>query len=141
MKSSADRAIASLTENTARQRGNEHFGRGEYAAALDDFDAALSAAPGDVETMLGRAVALESLLRFDESLSSYDSAIAAAEAGAGPSSKGLLASALSSRASLEVKMKRPAPARADLEAALKAAPEGWPIMEATRKQLKDIKGQ
>lgn len=59
-------------------RGSLHDARADHAAALTDFDRALSAAPSSIEALLLKAGLLQRLERLDESIALYDRVIALA---------------------------------------------------------------
>ncbi len=122
--------------SSARRRGIEHYRLGDLEMALRDFDLSLAAEPPDAEILLDRAVVLQSLHRFDEAIESYQRAISAAEPQQRPNE--ILLSALSSRASLWIELKRRDLARADLERAIALAPDDWPLLEETRQLLKEL---
>jgi tetratricopeptide (TPR) repeat protein len=53
--------------------------RNEPAKSLPNFERALSINPGNIEAMLGRAIALRSLKRYDDALAAYQTALSYAE--------------------------------------------------------------
>ena len=112
----------------------EAFGRGDAKAALKSFDEALKAAPGDAETLVDRAVALDALGRLDEAVDAGSRAVSAAEAAYQTERTELLPSALSSRASLYLKQGRKDLAAQDLRRAYELAPETWPLRAETKRR-------
>jgi Flp pilus assembly protein TadD len=119
----------------------EAFGRGDARQALARFDEALKAAPGDAETLVDRAVALDALGRLDDAVAAGGLAVAAAEAAYQTERTELLPSALSSRASLLLKQGRKDLAARDLRRAYELAPETWPLREETKRRLDELEAR
>jgi tetratricopeptide (TPR) repeat protein len=116
--------------------GVRRFAAGNAAAALRDFDAALSAAPRDPAILLSRGVVLQRLGRWSEAERSLDAAVRFAQADKGNHLRPFLpADALSSRASFWLARGVPVRAAADLREALRAASPDWPKVAQTRAQL------
>lgn len=116
--------------------GVKAFMKGDHAAALRKFDAALKTAPDDAETLINAAVAHGEAGAEDKALAAYEKAIAACLAVPSPQSRTAAAAALSSRASLHERAKRPKEARADIERALQLAPPEWDQRASVEKRLK-----
>lgn len=128
---------ASMTAEDYKRRGVWFFSSGEFSRAVEDFLSARALDPGDAEIHLNLSVALHRLDRLEEALSSADEALRRA---ARPSDRGRLfyAEILSTRASLLLSLRHPRRARADLEEALRTAPEDWPRRRETEKRLEGL---
>jgi Flp pilus assembly protein TadD len=122
-----------------RRQGIEKYGAGQAQAALDDFQAALTTAPLDAQTLASKAAILSTLGRDDEALAAYASALESARSDADLSSLMLAADILSSRATIFARRKDIANAVADLEDALRTAPPEWPRRKDALRRLKALK--
>lgn len=118
--------------------GVKAYLKGDHAAALKKFEAALRASPDDLESQINTAVVYGETGRAEEALAMYENAIARCLAIPSPQSRTAAAAAMSSRASLHDRAKRPKEARADLERALQLAPPEWDQRSAIEKRLKGL---
>ncbi|HEX4048996.1 MAG TPA: hypothetical protein VH309_14220, partial [Elusimicrobiota bacterium] len=121
-----------------RSEGLEDYKAGRTDAALADFQAALSTAPGDAQTLMSEAAVLADLGRDDDALAAYASALESARAAADGPALLLAADVLSSRATLLARRGRAAEAASDLEDALRTAPPEWPRRADARRRLKAL---
>jgi len=108
---------------------------GDAPEALADFRRAARLDPNDAEPRLDASVALSRLGRAAEASAEADAAVALARRA---ELTELLADALSNRATLRAQSGDAAGARADLSAALAAAPADWPRRGETAKRLADL---
>jgi len=118
--------------------GVKLFLKGDHAGALKKFDAALKAAPDDVESIVNSAVVHAEAGKADKALAAYEKAIALCLAVPSPQSRTTAAAALSSRASLHERANRTKEARADVERALQLAPPEWDQRASVEKRLKGL---
>lgn len=120
------------------QKGIEAFRAGRLDEALRSFDEALKSSPSDVEIWMSRGVVLQALSRGPEALSSYDRAVALADAPGAAAGREVLADALSSRATLLLELGKKDRAVEDLRRALTLGPEDWPQRAAAQDRLKAL---
>ena len=118
--------------------GVKAYVKGRLDPALKSFEAALCLAPDDHETLVNAAVAYTALRQDEKALAAFAKAVELCLAIPSPQSRTTAAAALSSRATLHARAKRPAEARADLQKALQLAPPEWDKRAATEKQLKEL---
>jgi tetratricopeptide (TPR) repeat protein len=105
------------------RQGDIRLGHGEYAAALQRFDAALAVAPDHAGAAMGRALALMQSGQLDAAEAQFDRLIGLLPANAGePAQRSVLAVALANRGILRDRAGRHHEALADYEAALRADP-------------------
>ena len=119
-------------------RRRQAYLKGDHEAALKKFESALRASPDDLETQVNAAVVYGEAGREEDALATYEKAIALCLAIPSPQSRTTAAAAMSSRASLHDRAKRPKEARADLERALQLAPPEWDQRAAIEKRLKGL---
>lgn len=118
--------------------GVKAYLKGNHAAALKKFEAALKTAPDDVESQVNIAVVYGETGQDAKALATFEKAIESCLAVPSPQSRTTAAAAMSSRASLHERAKRPKDARADLERALQLAPMEWDQRPALEKRLKGL---
>ncbi len=127
-----------------RRQGIEKYGAGQAQAALDDFQAALTTAPLDAQTLASKAAILSTLGRDDEALAAYASALESARADADSSSLLLAADILSSRARPSLSAAR-TPRRRLLGTSrtfpCARRPPEWPRRKDARNRLKALKAR
>lgn len=127
------RALAKLNED-----GVKAYLKGDHKAALKKFEAALASAPSDVETMVNIAVVYGDTGQEAKAMSLFEKTIELCLAVPSPQSRTTAAAALSSRATLHERAKRPKEAGADLTRALQLAPNEWDKRPALEKRLKGL---
>lgn len=121
------------------RRGLAAFEQGRMDAALNDFQAALAAAPANIQTLLDEAAALLALKRGEDAVAACTRALDLARQDRAPGSAPLFsAEALSARASALEFVGRIDAARADLRAAVRTAPHGWPRLAETKRRLRKL---
>lgn len=118
--------------------GVKAYLKGNHAAALKKFEAALKSAPDDVESQVNIAVVYGETGQVAKALATFEKAIELCLAVPSPQSRTTAAAALSSRASLHERAQRPKEARADLERALQLAPMEWDQRPILEKRLKGL---
>jgi tetratricopeptide (TPR) repeat protein len=105
------------------RQGDIRLGHGDFAAALERFDAALAIAPDHAGAAMGRAIALLQSGRADSAEAQLNRLIdQLAGSGGDQAQRTGLAVALANRAILRDRAGRHAEALADYEAALRADP-------------------
>jgi tetratricopeptide (TPR) repeat protein len=118
--------------------GVKAFLKGDHASAQKKFESALKASPDDVESLVNLAVVLGEVVQDEKALAAFARAIELCLAIPSPQSRATAGAALSSRASLHARAKRPKDARADLERALQLAPPEWDKRADVEKRLKGL---
>ncbi len=112
--------------------------KGDLAAALKKFEAALKAAPGDVETLVNLAVVCGETGQEERALAAYAKAVEISLAVPSPQSRAAAGAALSSRATLYERAKKLPDAKADLARALQLAPPEWEKRAEVESRLKGL---
>ena len=118
--------------------GMKAYLKGDRVSALKKFEAALRSAPDDVESQINLSVVYGETGKEEQALATYAKAIALCLAIPSPQSRTAAAAAMSSRATLHERAKRPTEARADLERALQLAPPEWDQRPSLEKRLKGL---
>lgn len=118
--------------------GMKAFLKGKRAAALKSFEAALSLAPDDSESLVNAAIVHAQTGDEKKAMPLFEKAIAMCLAIPSPQSRAAAAAAMSSRATLHERAKRNKDAKADLEKALQLAPPEWAERAAAEKRLKGL---
>ncbi len=118
------------------EEGVKAYLKGDHALALKRFEAARANAPEDDETAVNIAVVYAETGEDEKALELFENAITRCLAIPSPQSRTLAAAALSSRASLHERAKRPKEAGVDLTRALQLAPPEWNQRAAIEKRLK-----
>lgn len=124
-----------------RQMGIEAYSAGRKEDALRYFEEALKATPDDIETLMSRAVVLQSLGQGAQALASYDRAAVLAAAGNHGQIRALLPDILTSRASLLLELGERERAVSDLRHALDVSAEDWPHRAAIQARIKSLSAE
>ncbi len=120
------------------EEGVKAYLKRDLAGARAKFEAALRSAPDDAESLVNAAAVWADGGDAAKALAAYGKAIEKSLEIPSPQTRTAAAEALSSRATLHEKAKRPADAKADLARALQLAPMEWDKRADTEKRLKGL---